>query len=335
MQLTFAAVDQPEPGAAFADIFAQAWPHYRRWWLREGAEARPSYLACRRAIAKHMPEFTGTWEALCELVGGGDLEARFLSLYCPPAYLSGCSQAVWPGPEPLLVRNYDYSPRAFDGLVLRTRWGGRYSVLGMSDCLTGLLDGVNEAGLALSLTFGGQRLVGEGFGIPIVIRYVLETCATADEAGRVLARVPSHMAYNVTALDADGHRKTVMIAPGRDGVITDAPVATNHQETVRWRTHARATASVERERFLLRRLTLHPEPADKFVAAFLRPPLYSTAFGRGFGTLYTTEFWPARREMILHWPGESWPMSLAAFAEGRRTVTYAVGNVAEPVLDSG
>lgn len=326
MQLTFSALDQTQPDAGFAKLFRRAWPQYRRWWLQEGEEARPSYLASRRALAKHMPEMLPAWERLCELAGGGDIESRFLSLYCPPPYLSACSQAVWPGHEPLLVRNYDYDPRAFDALLLRTNWLGRHTVLGMSDCLIGLLDGVNEAGLAVSLTFGGQRLVGVGFGIPIVMRYVLETCASATDAGRALARIPSHMAYNVTALDARGERVTVMIAPGGDAVITKAPVATNHQQAVSWHSHARATASVERERFLLRRLTLHPEPADRFIAEFLRPPLYSTAFEHGFGTLYTAAYWPGRASLSLEWPGESWNLSVAEFAEGRRTVDYASGS---------
>jgi predicted choloylglycine hydrolase len=320
MQLTFAAVNEEHPGDGFQRIFKRAWPHYSKWWRRDGEESRPSYLASRRSIGTHMPEMLRLYDRLCELVGGGDQEARFLSLYCPPAYLTGCSQAVWPGSEPLLVRNYDYSPRAFDALVLRTRWLGERTVMGMSDCLIGLLDGINDAGLAVSLTFGGERMVGEGFGIPIVIRYVLETCETTAQAAATLARVPLHMAYNVTALDAKGKCATVMIAPGRKAVVTDSPVATNHQAKVAWRTHARATASVERERFLLRRLTLHPEPADRFIAAFLRPPLYSTAFERGFGTLYTSEFWPRRRSMTLHWPNSSWPLQLDHFIEGQRSI---------------
>jgi predicted choloylglycine hydrolase len=329
MQLTFAAVREESPGARFRELFERAWPHYRRWWLADGEEARPSYLACRRAIVTHMPEMADLYERMCEVVGGGDYESRFLSMYCPPPYLSGCSQAIWPGPEPLLVRNYDYSPKAFDALVLHTRWMGQRSVMGMSDCMFGLLDGVNDAGLAVSLTFGGQRLVGEGFGIPIIIRYVLETCETAAQAGKVLARIPTHMAYNVTALDRDADRVTVMIAPGRDAVITKVPVATNHQSIVTWTSHARATATVERERFLLRRLTLHPEPADRFVAAFLRPPLYSTAFEHGFGTLYTAEFWPGRGQMTLHWPSGRWDFDLAGFTQGERTIRYALDEVSD------
>ena len=147
-----------------------------------------------------MPEMVPIWEQLVELAGGGDLAARFLSLYRPPAYLTGCSQAIWPGQEPVLVRNYDYSPRAFEGLLFRSGWRGA-GVMGMSDCLIGLLDGINESGLAVSLAFGGTRTVGDGFGVPIILRYVLQTCRTAEQAARVLARVPTHMAYNVTVLD--------------------------------------------------------------------------------------------------------------------------------------
>ena len=54
----------------------------------------------------------------------------------------------------------------------------------MSDCLWGLLDGVNDAGLAVSLTFGGRRDVGDGFGIPIVVRYLLEVCSDVSRRAR-------------------------------------------------------------------------------------------------------------------------------------------------------
>ena len=46
---------------------------------------------------------------------------------------------------------------------------------------------MNDDGLAVSLTFGGRRVLGDGFGIPIVLRYLLETCGTVEEA-RVDAR---------------------------------------------------------------------------------------------------------------------------------------------------
>jgi predicted choloylglycine hydrolase len=266
-----------------------------------------------------MPEMVPLYRALCDLAGGGDAAARFLSFYGPPAYLSGCSQAIWPGAEPMLVRNYDYDPHAFDRLVLHTGWQGR-RVMGTSDGLWGLVDGMNDAGLAISLTFGGRRVVGEGFGVPLILRYVLQTCATAEEAGTVLARVPTHMSYNVTVVDAKRRFLTALMAPDRPAQITHAAVATNHQERVEWSAHARFTATVERERFLLQRLTLHVEPEEKFIGAFLKPPLYSTAFDQGFGTLYTAVYRPRLGQMELRWPRATWPLDLNDFVEDARMI---------------
>ncbi|KAB2884407.1 MAG: hypothetical protein F9K34_08790 [Albidovulum sp.] len=319
MDVWWRAITEADPGPKWAGLFAELWPAYRQWWLREGADARPTYLESLRALETHMPELIPLYDELCTLAGGGDLAARFLSLYRPPPYLSGCSQAIWPGKEPVLVRNYDYDPRAFESVVLHTSWLGR-TVMGTSDGLWGLVDGMNDAGLAVSLTFGGRRVVGDGFGLPLILRYVLQTCTTAEEAGRALARIPTHMSYNVTVLDRKRNYLTAFMAPDRPAAITHAAVATNHQERVEWDAHARMTATVERERFLLQRLTLHVEPEEKFIAAFLRRPLYSSAFDRGFGTLYTAVYRPRKGEMELRWPRAAWPLNLHAFEEGTRRI---------------
>jgi predicted choloylglycine hydrolase len=313
------AISEDAPGPVWAGLFREYWSDYRAWWLKEGETARPTYAMGLRALRTHMPEIVPLYEELCELAGGGDHAARFLSFYTPPPYLASCSQAIWAGKEPVMVRNYDYNPMSFDALVLRTRWQGR-SVMGTSDGLWGLVDGVNDKGLSISLTFGGRRVVGEGFGVPLILRYVLQTCDTAEQAGEVLARVPTHMSYNVTVLDAKREYLTVMMAPDRPAIVTHAAVATNHQENVEWISHARFTATVERERFLLQRMRLHRDTQEKFISAFLRPPLYSTAFAHGFGTLYTAVYRPRKREMELRWPGVVWPLSLKDFVEGGRDV---------------
>jgi predicted choloylglycine hydrolase len=313
------ALQEEAPGPLWSGLFAEYWPHYKAWWLKEGENARPTYAEGLRALKTHMPEIVPLYDALCEQAGGGDLAARFLSFYCPPPYLAGCSQAIWTGKEPVIVRNYDYNANAFDSLVLNTKWQGR-RVMGTSDGLFGLVDGMNDAGLAVSLTFGGRRIVGEGFGVPLILRYVLQTCETAHEAGEALARIPTHMSYNVTVIDRERQYLTAMMAPDRKALITHAAVATNHQENIDWVSHARFTATVERERFLLQRLTLHRDPLDKFIAAFLKPPLYSTAFSAGFGTLYTAVYRPRRRKMELRWPGTVWELSLRDFQEGSRQV---------------
>ncbi|MCP5342783.1 MAG: hypothetical protein H6901_11260 [Rhodobacteraceae bacterium] len=319
MKIVWRAVSEANPGPTWAGLFHEYWPFYRQWWLGEGADARQTYWNGLQALKKHMPELLPIYDELCALAGGGDHAARFLSFYCPPPYLSACSQAIWPGAEPVLVRNYDYDPRAFERLVLHTQWQGR-KVMGTSDGLWGLVDGVNDAGLALSLTFGGRRVVGDGFGVPLILRYVLQTCETTEQAGRALARLPTHMSYNVTVVDAGRRFLTALMAPDRPTQITHAAVATNHQEKVEWDLHARATGTVERERYLLNRLTLHVEPEEKFVGAFLKPPLYSSAFGQGFGTLYTAVYRPRLGQMELRWPRAVWPLDLHAFAPDRRAI---------------
>ncbi len=98
MTVHFRAIEEDSPGPKWSGLFAEYWPAYRAWWSREGLTARPTYRECFNALKRWMPEMLDLYEELCELAGGGDAEARFLSFFCPPRYLAGCSQAVWPVP---------------------------------------------------------------------------------------------------------------------------------------------------------------------------------------------------------------------------------------------
>ena len=326
MELEFEAIAEREAGPKWQALFERHWPAYQNWFWSEGDAERPTYLASLRMLRQYMPDLVPTYERLVELAGGGDAAARFLSLYRPPPYLSGCSQAVWLGDEPFLIRNYDYSPRLCEGTVLCSCWNGR-RVMAMVDCLWGAVDGMNDAGLVVSLTFGGRRVVGDGFGVPVILRYILEFCETANEAAAVLARVPTHMSYNVTVLDRSGTFRTAFLSPDRRAEIRPLPVATNHQGRVEWHAHARATASLERERYLFFRLADSDETAQDLIDAFQRPPLYSTGYHKGFGTLYTAIYWPWQGRMELRWPEQSWAQSFDAFEEGCRAIPYASGPV--------
>jgi predicted choloylglycine hydrolase len=306
--LILRAFAEDEPGDQIASHLRAAWPVFRRWW-HGGAQARPSAAEGGARLEEHMPELVPLWRQLSAMLGDDPDAAAALALWNPPAFLTGCSQAAVTAGGPALIRNYDWDYRLYDAIVARTAYDGR-RVLGMLDCLWGLLDGVNDAGLAVSLTFGGRPQVGEGFGIPVVIRYVLQTCTTAEEAARVLSRIPVHMSYNVTALDRDGGRATVYLAPDRPATVTDRSVATNYQGTVEWAPYAAAIRTVERQERLEGMLADGADAAS-VVAACLRPPLYATKFGEGFGTLYTAEYRPAEGVARYYWPGQTWEHSLA------------------------
>lgn len=324
VHVSFRAIVEDQPGPRWAEAFGRAWPDYRAWYLRGGGARVPSFVECRRALREHMPELVPLWQRLAELAGGGDVEARFLSMWCPPPYIAGCSQTVWVdargNAEPALLRNYDFAPSLLEGNWLATRWLGR-RVAALADCGWGVLDGCNAAGLALSLSFGGRQTAGTGFGIPLVLRYLLETCDTVAAALEVLQRVPVHMSYNVSLLDAQADWATVFVAPDRPTEATRQPAVTNFQHRVEWPQHAKATHAVER----LHALEAHVhagDGVDTLLAALLAPPLYQRAWDRGYGTLYTAVYRPHSGRVELHWPAEGWPQQIGDFREGERHFAF-------------
>jgi predicted choloylglycine hydrolase len=252
-----------------------------------------------------MPELVPVWERLVELAGGDEVTARLLTLWDPPRFLPGCSQATLGGRTPLLVRNYDYGLDLFERVVYSSAFTGR-RVLGTGDCLWGLLDGMNDTGLAVSLAFGGRPGSGPGFGIPLVVRYLLEVAASIDDVRRALRRVPVNMSYNLTVVDGSGESLTAFVAPDSVPEFSSARVATNHRGTVpEYPERARSLRSVERQRLLLSLLNSDPDIAG-LTSAFLRPPLRSTEYGRAFGTLYTAVYRPNDGVVDYLWPHDSW-----------------------------
>jgi predicted choloylglycine hydrolase len=232
-----------------------------------------------------------------------------LTMWRMPAVAAGCSQAVVPGRTPLLVRNYDYDPRLFEGVVASTDYSGSRRVIGTSDLLWGLVDGMNEDGLAVSLTLGGRPGSWDGFGIPVVIRYLLETCPDVDSAIAALRRIPVAQAYNVSLVDTAGRHATVYVAPGEPAEVSDLRAATNHRLTVVEHPHVSGPLrSEERQHTLLTELSDVDEGGDLsgFVEAFTKQPLRTGAYDRGFGTLYTAAYRPAEGTVTYLWPGRTW-----------------------------
>lgn len=315
MLISFNCLQENKPGEKWKSLFDYTWPHYKAWFLTDGHLARKGYLTSYTEFERHMPELLPVYQQLIELAGGGDLEARFLTMYCPPAYMSACSQVAWTKGSTSLIRNYDYSFKMFEGTMLYTNY--LQPVIGVSDCTWGLLDGMNASGLAASLTFGGRKIVGDGFGIPVIIRYILEIANSVEEGITILNRVPVHMAYNVTLVDASGKYSTIYLSPDRKPVVVDTPVATNHQEVVEWGDYASLTGTIERKRFLDEMITSPHETESSMLKRFLHPPLYNTNFEKAFGTLYTIIYRVDTRTIEVHWPDNHIAQSFHNFREER------------------
>lgn len=274
-----------------------------------------------RAITEHVPLLRDHWQSLNRLAGETEITARFLSFFGPPPLFSGCSQAIWDRDHPTLIRNYDYHPSACEGLVLLSAWHGT-KVIASVDCLWGVLDGINEHGLCVALAFGGRRRVGQGFGIQLHLRYVLEFCRTTEEAATIIAAIPSSMAYNVSLVDSTGQYAVVLVGPDRRSRIIASAVATNHQETVDWPQHDALTHSAKRRHLLQHWLADPAETATSFRNRFLAPPLFSTAYDRGFGTLYSAIYDAKARSAEFFWQTGSWLLSFDDFKEQEFLAVY-------------
>jgi predicted choloylglycine hydrolase len=142
----------------------------------------------------------------------------WLGTYRLPA---GCSVAVYPGDatkdgHSLLSRNFDFPtgtlsdilglpPQAGERPLAADPWvvelhpddGFASIVVGIMDVMGGM-DGINEAGLTVALLADNETPEPEPTGTPQVglseqqvVRYLLETCATVDEAADAL-RIAKH-----------------------------------------------------------------------------------------------------------------------------------------------
>ena len=297
----FQFIDEEKPSEKWLAFFQESRESYRRWFLKKGELRRPSFITCKNALQQYMPELVPQWEKLLELTNADDIDARLLSFYCPTPYVSGCSQAVWLRYNPVLVRNYDYYPNLCEARIVKSRWHDT-TVIASTDCLWGILDGMNEHGLSVSLSFGGREEVGDGFGIPLILRYILEFCKTTAEAIEVLCRIPTHMAYNVTVLDAAFHVVTVELAPSTEPTVSHIPLAVNHQGDFELTTYAMFSPSHERKQTLIETLYDPLVNIASFINAFEYAPLFASDYDKGFGTLYTAIYNPQLKAMEFRWP---------------------------------
>ena len=318
----FQFIDEEKPGDKWLEFYQDTIKGYKKWFLQEGEFNRPNYLACYNAIKKYMPEFLPFWQDLIKQTKAGDLESRLLSFYCPTPYRSGCSQAVWIKFNPILVRNYDYDLDLCEARILKSKWF-ETAVIASTDCLWGILDGINEHGLSLSLSFGGSKARGAGFGIPIILRYIIEFSQTTAQAIDVLKRIPTHMAYNITILDSNNHVATVEVGPNNIFRVSHTPLAVNHQGEFEPSNYAVFSKSYERKKFLAEKLYDPMLNIHSFIDCFEYAPLFTQKFQEGFGTIYTSIYNPALRATEYRWPyGVRRYKSFVDFEEERFLVYY-------------
>lgn len=301
VHLYFSCINDAESPEALPALFDRYWPAYQKW-IRRAASSDSA--RCTDQLRLHMPELIPAFESLLARFGGGRDIERFLALFDPPRVVRACSQAVFNAESgPVLLRTYDHHPALFDAVLLESNWTGMRT-LAMGDCIWGALDGINERGLAVALAFGGRNSIGPGFAAPLIVRYLLETCATTAEAKKALARLPVYMPYTFALLDAKGKFLTAFLGPDRDAAFVTRRCSANHQRENDWPEYARQTRSHERLQ-AMQALLKAPSPITLAREAFTRPPIWRDGYDKANGTLYAAEYNPSKPALTLRWPQQS------------------------------
>ncbi len=146
-------------------------------------------------------------------------------LYYALSYMKpGCSQMALLSSKTenghtLLARNYDFSEKMDDMTLCTTKINGRYAHIASSSVLFGRGDGMNECGLAVSMTSAGipvssmegaiRRPAIEGLNFWAVIRSILENCANVEDSIDFTKEMP--IAFNMNLMIADKSDNAALI----------------------------------------------------------------------------------------------------------------------------
>lgn len=113
-----------------------------------------------------------------------------------------------------LARNYEFNIDEEDLVLCRTKPKGKYAHIGGSIAIFGRSEGINECGLAVSMSSCGMptgNLPGmrkpeiKGLHFWAVIRSVLENCKDVEEALKLVLKMPIAFNINLYLADAMGN----------------------------------------------------------------------------------------------------------------------------------
>ncbi|WP_404451699.1 C45 family peptidase [Virgibacillus necropolis] len=139
----------------------------------------------------------------------------------------GCSSVV---NQEFAVRNYDFTPEIYDHRLVFVQPKECFASVGHSLHVLGRHEGVNEKGLFLAFHFVNNDQTAKGLTASTIVRIVLDTCKSTEEAIELLKQLPHSWSYNFSIGDSLGRRAIVEITPFevkiRSGV--DTLLCTNH-----------------------------------------------------------------------------------------------------------
>jgi predicted choloylglycine hydrolase len=281
------------------------------WWFNIRTE--------ERTFAKYAPAL---WEEIGGIADGLDLPMELAVLAFgnnglrPPT--GACSAIMTTG---VYGRNYDYRPRHYGARLVFLHASGTYASVGASELLIGRLDGMNEHGLVIGLHLVRMKPRAAGLSCVLIVRTVLDRCATTADAIAMLRSIPHAMRYNYSLLDANGAAAVVEAVPGSVAVRTgDWLACTNHFQSPLLRVFNRQAAHSQQRLPPLEAWAAQRLSAEATFSALNRStsPAFHHGYTRGAGTLHTIVAEPSKRRLLIGIGGDA-----AALEEDMLDVDFA------------
>lgn len=153
------------------------------------------------------------------------LQAVLFSMYALPPELHCSCFAISQGGQVLLGRNSDfYTALEEENKAVEYRLSGSTpAVLGHTTAFAELEDGVNAHGLAAGLTAVCPTVPRPGLNAGLLLRLLLETCRSVEEAVTLIRGLPLASAQTLTLADASGRVALVECCPERTEVCFPSP----------------------------------------------------------------------------------------------------------------
>jgi predicted choloylglycine hydrolase len=296
-----------EVGRAQAQSFA-ATPKGRAF-LRRAATRFPWWFDIRkeeRTFAKFSPAL---WEEIGGLAEGLGISME-RAVWCfgsdglrPP--IGACSAIMSSG---VYGRNYDFKPRHYGARFAVVQARGSYASIGASELLTGRLDGMNQHGLVIGLHRVSKRPRYPGLSSVLIVRTILDQCASTAEAVAMLRRIPHAMQYNYSLLGAEGAAAVVEAGPGSVAVRTGAWLAcTNHFQSPLLQPLNRRAAHSQARLPPLEAWAAGGLSAEEVFMALNRStsPAFHHGYLKGAGTLHTIVCEPSKKRLLIGVGGDA------------------------------
>src|SRR5918993_5598447 len=286
-------------------------------------ERRPFAFSLRNAEAALRTWAPNIWEELHGLADGLKIPLeRAVAEYSngrlryPPR---GCSAVMSAG---LYGRNYDYDVRHYDRVLLAVQPKGVHASIGFSDRFTGRVDGMNEHGLCVGLHQVSEAAARPGLVCILIVRLVLDQCATTREAVALLRRIPHGLSFNYSLMDAGGSAAVVEASPAagfvREGEQLGCrnPFLSPSQQGFNRRNPGSYRRLPTLEKFAREQLT-----ADRLFKALndSLSPVFDHRYTTGSGTMHTIVCTPAKLRLEIGVGGDATPASidLGGWVRGR------------------